>query len=331
MSDYRNELIKSVEISLASTLDPDAIELVSRKLFVVLDDYEITKRSTEIATQDFGNERIIKRYLACLAIDGKSPNTIYYYQRILVRFDEFIRKPLADVTVYDLRYYLACEKERELSNTTIENTRSTISAFYQWMTNEELIPKNPCGAIKPIKCPHKEKYPFSAVELDILRHACSRPKERAIIEILVSSGIRVAELSNMDISDVDFHEKTMHVRNGKGGKDRTVFMSDVAKMHLQKYIESRSDNNVALICNKNYQRIRTGGIRKVLKIIANRANVSNVHPHRFRRTFATSMARRGMPIQEIQILLGHSNITTTTEYVCVDNAKVQASYRQHIA
>ena len=331
MSDYRNDIVKSVEQSLITALDPDTIRTVSNKLLCILGDYEITKRCTDIVVYDDTNDRIIKRYLACLSVDGLSKNTIYAYRRSLIRFFDFIGRPYNEIGVYDIRYYLASEKERGISDTTVETTRATLSAFFQWLTNEDMIEKNPCTLIKPIKCQDAEKFPFSAVELDALKHACKNQKERAIVELLVSSGIRVSELSNMDVSDIDFSGLAVHVRNGKGGKDRTTFMTDVARMHLQKYLLTRTDNSTALFTNKNHSRIRSGGIRFILKELGERANVSNVHPHRFRRTFATGLASRGMPIQEIQKLLGHSDINTTLTYVRSNGEKIKASYRQFIA
>lgn len=331
MSDCRNSFIKSIEMSLASILDPEVIEVVSRKLFVITEDYEIKKRTTDITPYDNGNDKIINQYCACMSVDGKSKKTIYAYKTALRRLAEFIGKPLKEIGTYEIRYYLACEKERGVSNVSIENTRSYISVFYKWMVDEEIIGKNPCSIIKPIKFPHKEKFPFSSIEMDALRHACKNEKERAIIEMLASSGIRVSELSDIDVTDIDFQDKVVHVKCGKGGKGRITYISDVAKLHVQKYLMSRNDEKLFLFCNKNHERLNTGGIRHLLRQIGSRANVDNVHPHRFRRTFATTMANRGMAIQEIQKLLGHSNIATTMTYVCVDNEKTRASYRQHIA
>ena len=331
MSDYRQEFIRSMEMSLASLMDADAIETVTRKLITVLGDYEITRRSTDLIIYDDENERIIKRYMACLLVDGKSEKTMYGYRNSMRRFCDFIGKPLKEITQYDIRYYLANEKERGNANSTIENTRSYLNTFFQWMTDEEMIPKNPCRAIKPIKCPEEEKLPFTDIQMDALRQACTTAKERAVIEMLATSGVRVAELCNMDVSDIDFYDKRVCVRQGKGGKDRTVFINDIAKLYLQKYLETRKDQCPALICNKNFGRMQPGGIRNMLRTIGKRAGVCNTHPHRFRRTLATNLARRGMAVQEIQKILGHSNIQTTMMYVCTDMSKVQASYRQHIA
>lgn len=331
MSDYRQQLVQSIEQSLIGILDQKTHETVTRKILCILNDYEVTKRCTDVVIYDDINDRLLKRYCACLMVDGKSEKTIYGYRRCIQRFMDFIGRPVTEIGGYDIRYYLAAEKERGISATTLENTRSNISAFFVWMTNDEIIDKNPCASIKPIKCPNKERFPFSSVELDALRNACDDLKERAIVELLVSSGIRVAELSHMNVSDLDFGNMTVRVRNGKGGKDRTTYMSDLAKLHVQKYLLSRSDENVALFLNFKYDRLESGGVRFILNTLAERAEVENVHPHRFRRTFATSLAQKGMPVQEIQKLLGHSNIETTLKYIHVDDQSIQAHYRQLIA
>lgn len=331
MSDYRNQLIKSIENSLITVLDPETHQIVTNIILRLLNDYEITRRCTDLAVYDDQNERLLKRYCACLMVDGKSQKTIYAYKRSITRFHEFLGIPFTDIDAYDIRYYLASRQETRLSAVSVENERSMLSAFFKWLTEEEIISKNPCASIKPIKCPDEEKFPFSPVELDAIRSACNSLKERAIIETLVSSGVRVAELENMDVSDVDFGTLTVRVRHGKGGKDRTTFINDVAKLHLQKYLLSREDTCTALIVNRDGFRIHTGGIRYVLKEIGKRASVNNVHPHRFRRTFATDLAKRGMPIQEVQKLLGHSDINTTLRYAVINKDKIKASYQQYIA
>ena len=331
MSDYRQQLINSIEVSLATILDHDTHELVTRKILRILSDYDVAKRCTDIAIYDDTNDRMIKTYCACLLVDGKSEKTIYGYRRALKSFSVFIGKNFTDVGVYDIRYYLACEKDRGISNRTVENTRARLSAFFQWMTAENMIPKNPCMNIKPIKYADEVRKPFSPVELDMLRSSCRNLKERAIIEVFVTSGLRVSELCGLDVTDIDFASLTVHVRHGKGDKERITYINDVAKVHLQKYLLSRPDQLEAMFCNKNHVRIRCGGVRHILKELEKRSGVSNVHPHRFRRTFATGLAARGMPLQEIQRLMGHNNINTTLEYVYTDDKKIQASYRQFIA
>lgn len=169
------------------------------------------------------------------------------------------------------------------------------------------------------------------MELDALRSACQKSKERAILEVLLSTGIRVDELASMEVCDIDRLALSVHVKHGKGSKERITYISELAMKHLMAYLNGRKEAGTMLIYNKNHEAISTDGIRHVLHTVADRAGVENVHPHRFRMTFATIMYKRGMPIQEIQALLGHSNINTTTLYIQMDDTQLRASYKKYIA
>lgn len=327
----RNNFIKSVETALVGRLEPETFDLVIATVIKQLNDYEITERCTDVAIYNDANERIMKRYCACLMVDGKSEKTIYQYRLTMSKLATFIGKPYTEIDVYDIRYYLACEKERGVSDRTLENIRANLSAFFQWMTLEELIQKNPCLNIKPIKYKDEVRVPFSDVELDSIRSACKSLRERALIEVLLTSGVRVSELAGMEIGDIDFQTLTVHVKHGKGNKERITFINNVAKTYLQKYLLSRTETISALFCNARHTPLNSNGIRYILKEIEEQSGVSNVHPHRFRRTFATSLANRGMKVQEIQKLLGHKNIATTMEYVCTDEQAIKISYQQFIA
>lgn len=330
--DYRTQFVRSVEAALFPILeDREVRERAIGAVVRILNDYELMERSTDVAIVDDTNERILKRYTACLMIDGKSEKTIEQYRREVSKLADVLHKNYPDMGVYDIRYYLACEKERGISDRTLENSRANLSAFFQWMTQEEIIQRNPCMTIKPIKYKDKIRYPFSTVEIDCLRSACRNKKERALIEILIASGVRVSELASMEKTDIDMATLSVHVRNGKGKKERTTYITDLAKTHLQKYLMARKETGPALFYNHSGKVLLSNGIRYILKQIGERAGVDNVHPHRFRRTFATGLAARGMDIQEIQKLLGHSNVNTTMEYVYIDGDKIQRSYKQYIA
>lgn len=332
MSDFRMSFIKSIETSLALVLPPEQIQLVSGTITRILNDYEITKRCTELAPVDSENVILVRRYLACLLVDGKSKKTIYQYGRHLARLSEELRKDYTKMSAYDIRYYLAIQKERGISNRSVENIRAVLSAFFQWLAAEDLIPKNPMASIKPIKYTDEVRLPFSDVEIDAMRSACRTTKERALIEVLLASGIRVSELSEMDVADVDMTGMTVHVRHGKGGKERMTYLTPVASKHLRAYLRTRKETDAeALFCSKNHKRLGPEGIRYLLKTVARRAGTVNCHPHRFRRTFATGLAARGMEVQEIQRLLGHSNISTTLEYIAVNDDQVRASYKKYSA
>lgn len=333
MSDYRDQFLQSVQQILIHYIDdPVTVGSVSDKIAIALNDYELTERCTDIIPLDSTNERLTKRYCACLAVDGKSEKTIYQYRRSITLLSDFLNKPFPEMKTYDIRFYLATEKERGVSERTLENTRANLSAFFQWLTVDEEIEKNPMLKIKPIKYDDEIKEAFSDVEIDKIRSACIDDKERALVEFLLSTGVRVTELCDMDISDVDMRDLTVHVRHGKGGKERITYTTAVAAERLNKYLLSRQEQKSSfLFCNRNHERIRSGGVRFILNRIAKRAGVENVHPHRFRRTFATGLANRGMDVREIQKLLGHSNINTTLEYICTDIEGVKASYRKYIA
>ena len=333
MLDYRNQFLQSVEQILANHIgDPVTVGAVCDKITIALNEYEITRRCTEIVPLDFINERLIKQYCGCLFVDGKSEKTIYQYRRALNRLSDFLEKPFPDMTTYDIRFYLARQKERGVSERSVENMRANLSAFFQWMTVEGIIEKNPMLKIKPIKYVEEIKKAFSNVEIDKLRSACRNEKERALVEFLLSTGVRVDELCKMDVADVNMAGMTVHVRHGKGGKERVTYISAVALEWLKRYLTNRNGQNLScLFSNKNHERIQPCGVRFILREMSKRAAVTNTHPHRFRRTFATGLANRGMDIREIQKLLGHSNINTTLEYVCTNNESVKASYRKYIA
>lgn len=329
--DYRLQFLRDVETALVTKYGAVQAADIADQVAKVLNGYEIAERCTDLVPQDDWNEKLLKRYSACLMIDGKSEKTIYQYIRTVQKLSDMIQKPFPDMGAYDIRFFLGMEKERGVSNVSLENTRSYLSAFFQWLTNEEIIPKNPIAKLKPIKCPKEIKKPFSEVEIDALRGACRTLKDRALIEILLSTGVRVSELSGMNVGDINQATLAVHVIHGKGSKERMTYTTAVALKHLLAYLNNRSGSCQALFCNYKGEPLGVSGIQKILKDIAKRAGVENVHPHRFRRTFATGLAKRGMDIQEIQQLLGHVNINTTMRYVYVDADKVQSSYRKFIA
>ena len=329
--DYRTEFIRTVETTLINHFDPEQVSMISNVLAKTLAEYEITDRCTSIEPYDGGNERIIKQYAACLIVDGKSKNTVAQYVRTCRKLSELIGKPFTEMNAYDVRFFLAKEMERGLSDQSRENQRANLSAFFQWMTNEEIIPKNPIAQIKPIKCHQEVKKAFSDIEIDALRSACKSLKERALIEFLLSTGARVSEVAEMKVQDVNIETLSVHILHGKGDKERITYTTAVGMKHLLAYIHSRKETGDALFYSKNHEPIRTSGIRFILNNVAKRAGVSNVHPHRFRRTFATNLSKRGMAVQEIQKLMGHANINTTLVYIATDDSMVQASYKKYTA
>lgn len=331
MVDCKNEIVSALERTLVNRLGADHTAVVSQELIQILQPYEISKVGTELIEYSAINETMLNNYCASLLIEGKSPKTVKQYKRTAEKLAEATSKHYTDMAVSDIRLFLAMQKSNGVSDRTVENTRANLSAFFQWLNREGFVSKNPCANIPPIKYTEKIRLPFSSVEIDALRLACKNDKERAIVELLLSSGVRVSELSDLTVSDINFENLSVMVRKGKGGKSRTTYMNDLAKKHLLKYLMNRKSVGGYLFYNKKREKLNPGGIRFILNQIAERANVENVHPHRFRRTFATGLARRGMDLQEIRKLLGHSNINTTLEYVFTSDEQTEISYRKYIA
>lgn len=329
MIDYKNDILKSIERSLITKLDNEQVEEIINIVMKILFDYEITKKQNK-ENKNNSNEEILDMYSACLMVEGKSEKTIYQYKRSCKKLSDFIQKPFPQINTYDIRCFLASEKQRGISNSTLENLRSNISAFFSWMYNEKLTTENMMSSVRPIKVAADIKKSFSDVEIDMLRTGCKSLKDRALVEFLLSSGVRVEQLSEMKIEDVNMQTLAVYIKHGKGDKERITYINPVAREHLKKYLDSRKDKLPYLFINKNYKQLQTDGIIYILKEIAKRANVENVHPHRFRRTFATNLAAKGMDIQAIQKLLGHSKIDTTLRYVFTDDTKIKALYDRYI-
>jgi len=331
MRDYRNDCVQEIKLRL-SGLDPATLDKVVAAVTGTLNSYELTERCTDLVTYDTGNLQLMKTYAGNLLIDGKAKSTVEAYIREIRKFAVFIgNKDLKETQTFDIRNYLAQEKARGVSNRTAENSRSNLSAFFQWMTAEEYITKNPCAAVKPIKYTEEIRRPFSSVELDVLRSVCTTEKHRAIIEVLVSSGVRVGELINLNVEDVDFQKRAVHVRHGKGDKERITYIDSVASDHLIKYLTGEHIVSGALFLSRHGERYTTNGVRALLNKLSEQSGIPDVHPHRFRRTFATKLSARGMDIQEIQRLMGHTSINTTMVYITMDDTQVNNSYRKYSA
>lgn len=328
----KEKLLADFMEKLTARFDAEDLGYISATLTKVLSAYEVTEKSTQLIPYDNYNDRVLKRYSACLYVDGKSKKTIVMYQRRLKAFSDFVGIPFDKVGTYDIRYYLATLKESGISDRSLENYRSYISAFYQWLTREDFIEKNPCEKIAPIKYREEIRKPFNDTEIDTIRSACRSARDRAMIELLLSSGVRVAELCFLDISDIDFINLSVRVRDGKGAKERITYITPVCAMHLKQYLLQRGDDDPALFLSaKRKLRLTPPSVRVILREVGKYAKVANVHPHRFRRTFATNLSKRGMDVQTIARLMGHSDIQTTMIYVALDESRVLNEYKKHTA
>lgn len=279
------------------------------------------------------NEQLLSEFLASKVYENCSSETIAQYKRENTRFLKKIRKRVENVDKKDIEKYLAeYREERKVSDRTLNNARAFISAFFNYLEFEDVIKCNPVRKTKPVKEIKKLKASFTELQVEQMRECAKTDREKAIIETLNTTGVRVSELCNIDIKDI---QDGAAVIKGKGNKERTVYFSDKALYYIRKYIESRHDGSSALFVNEKktkgeYSRVTKGTVEKMIREIGKKVDV-RAYPHKFRRTVATRGGNKGMPIQEIQALLGHSKLDTTMIYCNVADANVRMSHRKYIA
>jgi len=329
MNDYRENMLREFKNALiTNNYFPDDICKITDIFIGIFDKYEISPRVTTLVEYDTSTEELIKYYIGSLLTEGKSKKTCYMYMRILNRFHDDLGKPLLEVTVFDIRGWMA-KQQKNISLRTLENYRSYLSSFYNWALKEDLIEKNPMQKINPITFQEKVKSTFTDVEIDKIRENCKTLRERAEVELLLSSGARVSELTAMNINDINLTTHDVVIRHGKGNKERVTYMTDVCAYHLARYLESRNDNDIALFVNKFGTRIGKNSIENDMRKLAERTSIERVHPHKFRRQFGTDKVKRGMDIRTVQLLMGHSDINTTTTYTVLSNQHVKNEYMRY--
>lgn len=330
--DVRSKIVDQVLESLPE-LSADLREKIERTLLTSLQDYEVQERCTKVTVHDNTSMGLVRKFIATKKLEGKSDRTLRRYQPELEKLVYFLDKKLYEVSPYDLRLYLSLYKEqRKISNRTLENMRKTISTFFGWLHDEGLISQNPARAVKQIKYDKIVRKPFTPVERERLKNACYLLRDLALTEFLYASGLRVSEVVSLDRSSIDFvtHEATVI---GKGGKERRFYLSEVCAEYLRQYLNSRIDDNTALFVSAKspYKRLTKEGVEFIVKSLGQKAGVDNVHPHRFRRTLATDLVRKGVPIQDVAQILGHSDLRTTQVYVALDQSTVKYHYSQAVA
>lgn len=330
--DARTEIIDKVLQSLTG-VQQDVLDKVERVLHIQLREYEVQERCTEIVVHDGTNMGLVRKFIATKRLEGKSEKTLHKYQPELESVVNFLNKKLFEVETYDLRLYLALYKEnRGVSNRTLDNLRKTISSFFSWLNDEGHIARNPARALKQIKYTKEVKKPFTSVEREKLKSACESLRDLALSEFLYASGLRVSEVASLDRNTINFITREATVI-GKGGKERRFYLSEVCVEYIQQYLKSRTDDNPALFTSVKspYQRLGKEGIETAVKRLGRKAGVDNVHPHRFRRTLATDLVRKNVPIQDVAEILGHADLRTTQVYVCLDQETVKYHYNKAVA
>lgn len=329
--DIREKIIQEITENLREKISGEMLTVIQDALVIRLNKYEIQERCTELAEVDTTAEKYLKKFIATKRIEGIAESTLKRYFDMAQKAIDFLKKPLQEVTTYDLRFYLSiCRQKNHVSNRTLDGMRRCLSSFFGWLSAEGLIGRNPCAALSQIKYKKTVKKPFSATDLEKLRKACESIRDLALIDFLYSTGCRVSEVSKLDISDIDFERMECTVL-GKGNKERIVYLSPVATMHLQEYLAERKDVSNALFTGKGGKRLEKNGIEVVVKKLGKVAKVENAHPHRFRRTLATNLLDRGMNIQDVAAILGHADLKTTQIYCYISQSNVKAAYNKYAA
>lgn len=296
---------------------------------VLIKRLDSTQKESEYAT----NDSYMELFLTAKQIEGCSKRTIQYYKMTIGHLLASIDVPLRKMTTEMIRTYLSDYQARNnCSNVTVDNVRRNLSSFFSWLEEEDHILKSPIRRIHKIKTKSTVKEVISDESIEILRDNCKVLRDLAIIDLLFSTGMRVGELVNLDVEDIDFEGRECVVY-GKGDKERKVYFDARTKLHLQKYIESRKDNNKALFVTMNapHERLKISGVEIRLRELGRSLNIDRIHPHKFRRTMATRAIDKGMPIEQVQKLLGHQQIDTTMQYAMVNQNNVKASHKKYIS
>lgn len=283
--------------------------------------------------EEISNNEYLKMFIDAKRIEGCSMRTLSYYQVTVEHLLSQITCPIRKITTDQIRCYLAnYQKRNNCSKVTVDNIRRNISSFFSWLEEEDYILKSPMRRIHKIKTKQAVKEIISDEIIERLRDNCKCLCDLAMIDLLYSTGIRVGELVGLNISDINFEERECVVY-GKGDKERRVYFDAKAKLHLQNYIESRVDNNPALFVTLDapYDRIKISGVEIRIRELGRKLDIEKIHPHKFRRTMATRAIDKGMPIEQVQKILGHSQIDTTMKYAIVNQNNVKTSHRRYIA
>ena len=325
----KEKVIKEIEQKMASILNNEQKEKLKEVLLYTFYNIEVTSIKDELVedTTDYA-----KMFIAAKRIEGCSERTLNYYETTIKTMVDKLSKKVNSIETEDLRNYLSeYQAKNNCSKVTIDNVRGILSSFFAWLEDEDYIMKSPVRRIHKVKATQTVKETYTDEELEEMRDACIEIRDLAMVDFLASTGVRVGELVNLDRVDIDMQERSCVVL-GKGGKEREVYFDARTKIHLQNYLNSRIDNNPALFVSllRPYDRLKISGVEIRLRELGKRINIKKIHPHKFRRTMATKAIDKGMPIEQVQVLLGHRKIDTTLQYAMVNQNNVRNSHKRFI-
>ena len=328
-----DEFVNDVLRDMLAYLDNGQAEQLRRVLKHNLSGYDLQRKDdSAIEDTDVENARLTGAFLSAKRIEGCSEKSLTYYRKTIETMSETIGKGITHITTNDLRSYLTdYQAERKSSKVTIDNIRRILSSFFSWLEDEDYILKSPVRRIHKVKTAVTIKETYTDEALETMRDHCDSLRDLALIDMLASTGMRVGELVLLNRDDINFEERECVVF-GKGSKERMVYFDARTKIHLQNYLAQRTDSNNALFVSLKapHERLQIGGVESRLRELGKRLSLPRVHPHKFRRTLATMAIDKGMPVEQLQRLLGHQRIDTTLQYAMVKQSNVKIAHRKYI-
>ncbi|KQM43882.1 site-specific tyrosine recombinase/integron integrase [Chryseobacterium sp. Leaf201] len=328
------ELVKQEIMSAMQTvLNFQQLMMLEKMIHRSFHNVDITQQGKTKEELETDNAAVINLFISSKKVEGCSEKSLKYYFSTIDTLFQKLKKKFTEISTNDLRQYLSEYQEiKKSSKVTIDNIRRILSSFFSWLEDEDYILKSPVRRIHKIKTARIIKEVLSDEEIEILRDNCKQIRDLTLIEMLCSTGIRVGELVKINIKDIDFHERSCIV-TGKGNKQREVYFDARTKIHLKEYLQVRNDDNEALFVSlsKPHQRLSIGGVESILRKLGQKTKINKVHPHKFRRTLATMAIDKGMPIEQVQKLLGHVKIDTTLHYAMVNQTNVKIAHRKFIS
>lgn len=324
----KEELINQIQIQMLPFLNNAQLKMLQSVLEHAFYGVSVTNEGSTATI----SENSVAAFVAAKRIEGCSEKTLAYYQNTIQAMISGIGKAAQQITTEDLRAYLTeYQNEHKISRVTIDNIRRILSSFFSWLEDEDYIVKSPVRRIHKVKTAKVIKETYTDEALELMRDNAPSLRDLAIIDLLASSGMRVGELVTLNRDDINFAERECVVF-GKGDKERLVYFDARTKIHLQNYLAGRDDDNSALFVSLKFphDRLQIGGVETMLRELGRQLNLTKVHPHKFRRTLATSAIDKGMPIEQVQQLLGHQKIDTTMHYAMVRQQNVKIAHRKYI-
>lgn len=331
----KTEVISNITKDMEDSLTDYQLNKLKESLIINFEGVEFIIKTDELKHQEEldENKNMIDSFISSKQVEGCSERTIKYYKEIIEKFVNTFDKSIKQISTNEIRNYLSNYKNNSSCGaTTIDNIRRVLSSFFSWLEDEDYIIKSPVRRIHKIKIAVVVKEVLTDENLERLRDECENIRDLSLIELLISTGMRVGELVNLNINSLNFEDRSCIVL-GKGNKEREVYFDAKTKLHLKEYISKRNDSNDALFVSMRepHQRLSISGIELIIRTLGINSNINKVHPHKFRRTLATMAIDKGMPVEQVQKLLGHVKIETTMNYALVNQSNVKISHRRYIA